>query len=850
MAFGLDLGNLLVHLNLDASQYLRTARTIEKRLEATAAKLTSIGTKMSLAITLPLALMGRSAVKTFASLEEGFIGVEKTVNASTEQLSALKSGFEDMSQVMPVAITDLFKIGEAAGQLGIETDKILGFTKVMAELGVTTNLSSDEAATALARFANITNMSQDNFDRLGATIVDLGNNLATTEAEIVTMSLRLAGAGSQIGLSEAQILSLAGALSSVGLRAEQGGTTFSRIMLEMNTAVKSGTESLGIFADVSKLSGEEFSSLFNQDSSKAITTFIEGLVSLRSSGEDLMPIFSGIGLEGTRVMDVMGRLSGRTGLLKEAFKLGNKAWAENIALSNEAEKKFASFNSQMRIVKNSMVLLSADVGEQLVPAVKKISEIIKRVTLWFLALDDSSKKLIVTWGIVAAATGPILLGMGLLIKAILIIKSTMITIIALTSGMLPMIALLSVIALGVYSMSNAWRNNFANMRDVLQSFVGIVSDAWALIIPIFNKAFFYIQKFWKEALNHMGVSLANYAKDVIGVQIGLINVLKNMTLRNFNIVENFAQGFTEAHDVIGKLGDALGNPIIKADEFILKVKEIGDVVKGLSGEAFTDLWDMNLDQAKTDMNSFITWLNTISTKLQPGDPALKIIADLRAQTEGVIKIMEDLPPVVEKVYGEVSNKSRQFTAETIARFAEFQQSLTSIMEQGLMNMVEDWKNWKDTIISMLREVYFEAVRIAFIRPAATAAAEGLTGAGKFILGALNIGTTSAGATSAATSTSGASGLGGLEGGGIPQAADGGSVMKTGWAVIHKGEEFSGVGKTLGGNGNLNFKLHYEGQPLVVSKQQSFIQNEQQFAEVWLAMADTNQAVRSRLKGNA
>jgi len=311
----------------------------------------------------------------------------------------------------------------------------------------------------------------------------------------------------------------------------------------------------------------------------------------------------------------------------------------------------------MQLVKNSVVLLSADVGEQLVPAVKSISEVIKRVTLWFLALDDSSKKLIVTWGIVAAATGPVLLYMGLLIKAILIIKSTMITIIALTSGMLPIIAILGIIGVSVYSVATAWRNNFANMRDVLQSFVGIVSDAWALIIPIFNKAFFHIQKFWKEALNHMGVSLANYAKDVIGVQVGLINVLKNMTLRNFNIVENFAQGFTEAHDVIGKLGDALGNPIIKADKFIARVAEIGKVVGALSKEAFGDVFSANLDQAKTDMNSFITWLNTISTKLQPGDPALKIIADLRAQTEGVIKIMEDLPPVVEKVYGEVSNKA-------------------------------------------------------------------------------------------------------------------------------------------------------------------------------------------------
>ncbi len=162
------------------------------------------------AITAGGAAFYAGAIKPAIEFESAMAGVKKTINGTPQQLLSIQNGIRKMATEIPLGTTEIAAIAESAGQLGIKTDSILGFTRVMADLGVTTNLAGTEAASTLAKFANITGMSQKDFDRLGSTIVELGNHLATTEADIAAMSLRLAGAGSQVGLSEAQIYSLIG----------------------------------------------------------------------------------------------------------------------------------------------------------------------------------------------------------------------------------------------------------------------------------------------------------------------------------------------------------------------------------------------------------------------------------------------------------------------------------------------------------------------------------------------------------------------------------------------------------------------------------------------------------------
>src|SRR5690606_27439920 len=212
------------------------------------------------------------------SFEDAFAGVRKTVDASEAEFRQLEQNIRQMSTRTRTGANDLAVIMGIAGQLGVRgVDELTKFTETVDRLAVATNLTSEEGATALARLMNVMQEPLRNVDRLGAAVTDLGNNFATTEAEIVSMAQRIAGAGKTVGLSTADVLGLATALSSVGIRSEMGGSPISRVMINMSKAVAENNEHLAVFARAAGMTTRQFADAFRQDPMMDLRPFIEGL---------------------------------------------------------------------------------------------------------------------------------------------------------------------------------------------------------------------------------------------------------------------------------------------------------------------------------------------------------------------------------------------------------------------------------------------------------------------------------------------------------------------------------------------------------------------------------------------
>lgn len=306
-----------------------------------------------------------AAVNAGNEFESAFAGVKKTIEATEEEYVQLRQDIRDMAKEVPSTAVEIAGVMEVAGQLGIAKESLSEFTRVMIDLGVTTNLSATEAATALAKFANITNMDTADYEKLGSVVVDLGNNFATTELEIVEMATKLAASGELVGLTEAQIMALATSMSSVGIAAEKGGSTMSKLLKKMQVAVELESNALSKYASVANMTGEEFKQTFQKDAVEALSAFIDGLNDTERNGKSAIVILEEMGLNEIRLSNTILSLANADELMTKAIKMANEAWDENTALSIEANKRYATLESKIKILKNTITDLGISVYDDL-----------------------------------------------------------------------------------------------------------------------------------------------------------------------------------------------------------------------------------------------------------------------------------------------------------------------------------------------------------------------------------------------------------------------------------------------------------------------------------------------------
>lgn len=406
------------------TKFGKSAQEVGEKFSKVGKEISGFGSALTKGVTAPIVAGAGLVVKAAIDYESAFAGVKKTVDeTATVSYQKLSDGIRQMAKELPASAVEIANVAEVAGQLGIKAEDILSFSRTMIDMGESTNLSAEEAATAIAKIANIMGLSSDDYSRFGASVVDLGNNFATTEKDIVEMTNRLAAGGKLAGLTAPDILGLATAMSSVGIEAEAGGTAMVQTLTGIGKAVsgvgKGAKEKLELIAQIAGTTSDSFSQAWKEKPAEALQSFIKGLQKAHEEGKNMDGVLSDLGMKGIRQGNMLKSLALASDKMSAAVNRSNQAWKENTALTNEANKRYETTESQLKMFRNQLTDIAIEFGGPLIkalreglnaakPWIENLSELAKK----FSSLSTEQQQNILKWGLFAAALGPALKLLG------------------------------------------------------------------------------------------------------------------------------------------------------------------------------------------------------------------------------------------------------------------------------------------------------------------------------------------------------------------------------------------------------------------------------------------------------
>ena len=558
-------------------------------LQSVGGKMTGLGNTMTVGVTAPIVAGVGAVVKSAMSWESAFAGVKKTndeVVDSTGNVvysyADLENGLRGLAAQLPASHQEIAGVAEAAGQLGIKSQDVVSFTKTMIDMGESTNLSAEDAASAIAKIANITGLTSDEYQRFGSSVVALGNNFATTESDIVSMANRLAASGTLAGLTNQEILGLATAMSSVGIEAEAGGTAMTQTLSAIESAVAAGGEKLQKFATVAGESSEEFASKWKNKPVEAVQDFIRGLGKLDEKGESATMVLDDMQLSGVRQSNMLKSLALAADTMTGAVDLSNKAWSENTALTNEASTRYETTESKLKMLKNQVVDMAIDFGGPFVDALKNgleaskpLIQTLSDMAKKFNELSPAQQQHIMKWLAISAAAGPALSILGKLTTGL----GSMFKVFgSVNSGIGKLVGKLAPMASGLTGVGSAAggaasaASNFGGAVGLLSNPLGlVVGGAAALaggLVVLANAkqhAREEAQKYGttlsgetKGALDQFGTAVTNTKIAMTNFETGAVQSADNVKTAVADMMKQITQGAEDSKARIDELAQKFG----------------------------------------------------------------------------------------------------------------------------------------------------------------------------------------------------------------------------------------------------------------------------------------------------
>ncbi len=328
-------------------------------------------------------------VKLAIDFESSMADVKKYVEfSSDEQVKQLGNEIKNLSNELGVSANELAQIAASGGQLGLKSDEIAGFTKLVSKMGVAFDMSGKDAGNAIALTMNNLKLGIDEIATLGDKINYLDDKMSMVNArDIINVIGRTAGSGSILGLKGDKISALASSFLSLGKAPEVASTAMNSLFNKLanidgqDEKFKEALKSMGMDAKYLQIA-------LKKDASGGLDLFLDRLSKVDKASQ--MGVLSD--LFGAQFADDFGSLVNAIDQYKKANELIKDSGA-NGSMDSALKAKLATTKSALERLSQVWLNLGATIGEAFLPTLNLLTSGLTKVGEWLNALTQTSPKL-------------------------------------------------------------------------------------------------------------------------------------------------------------------------------------------------------------------------------------------------------------------------------------------------------------------------------------------------------------------------------------------------------------------------------------------------------------------------
>ena len=381
---------------------------------------------------------GGTTIKAAADYETAFTAVERTTGLTNKAAEEFKSQLMALAEQIPLTFQDIAGIATLGAQLGIDNQYLIEFTKTVSEFSAVSGLSAEATAQAFGSLSQLLGFTAAQYDNFGSAIAKVANESAATESQVISVAKEIAGIAASAGFSTEQVIGLSASIASLKIGAEQSRGALINTFQEISSAVVENGQQMQNFASLMGLTVDEARNLANTN----MPAFFEQLLYSLAPLDNIQAndALAQLGLTGSRVNNVLTRLSQNMDLVKKSDDLSAEAYANGTYLAEIYALTVDDLNSKITILTNVFTNLASVAGQQLYPALKPLIDTAINVGRGFQIMLQND---------VAKWTVGIALGLSAIIGILLAIVSVIALVVAgtfatttafaglVTAGLLP-----------------------------------------------------------------------------------------------------------------------------------------------------------------------------------------------------------------------------------------------------------------------------------------------------------------------------------------------------------------------------------------------------------------------------